>query len=68
MSNTSARRAPYKKGLRADYRGATPEQVARAMMRPVGRVEVESVEAPSSPIRSLVQRIVRTFALRARRA
>ena len=27
------KRKPYRKGLKADYRGATPEQVARALHR-----------------------------------
>ena len=34
----SEKRKPYKKGLRADYKGATPEQVARVVLsykRPV---------------------------------
>lgn len=27
------KRGPYKKGLKADYQGATPEQVAMAVLR-----------------------------------
>lgn len=27
------KRKPYRKGLKADYKGATPEQVARALHR-----------------------------------
>ena len=63
MSDVLTRRAPYKKGLRANYGNATPQQVARAMVRPVGRVEVESVEAPSSPLRSLVRHLAKTLSL-----
>ena len=32
MSEKSKRK-PYRKGLKADYRGATPEQVAAAVLR-----------------------------------
>lgn len=31
MSDKPKKRKPYRKGLKADYRGATPEQVARAL-------------------------------------
>ena len=27
------KRKPYRKGLKADYQGATPEQVAKAVLR-----------------------------------
>ena len=30
---TNPKRKPYKKGLKADYKGATPEQVAKALYR-----------------------------------
>ncbi len=31
--NDKQKRKPYRKGLKADYQGATPEQVARALHR-----------------------------------
>lgn len=71
MSDQRGKRVPYKKGLRADYRNATPEQVARSMVRSVTRQEpIESareVTAPPSSLRDLVSRVWRSFALREKR-
>ena len=33
VAGKKAKRRKYRKGLRADYRGATPEQVAQALHR-----------------------------------
>ena len=43
------KRKPYKKGLKADYKGATPEQVARVVLsykRPVRHDSKVMVTAP----------------------
>ena len=68
MSDQRGKRAPYKKGLRANYGDATPEQVAQAMIRSATRVQSESVAAPSNSVRDLMRRIWRSFSLREKRA
>lgn len=67
MPTVSAKRGPYKKGFRADYGDATPQQVARAMMRSVPRVPVEKDGPQLSLFGDLVQRLRRTFRLREKR-
>ena len=71
MPATATKRRPYKKGFRADYRGATPEQVAQAMIRSAPRLPSEVVENatnPSSPVRDFVKRMWRSLLLREERA
>lgn len=71
MPATDTKRKPYKKGFRADYRGATPEQVAQAMIRSAPRppsAVVENAASPSNPVRDFVKRMWRSLLLREERA
>lgn len=71
MSATATKRKPYQKGLRADYQGATPEEVARAMIRSAPRLPstvVENATNPSNPVRDFVKRMWRSLLLREERA
>ncbi len=44
-------RPPRKKGLEADYRGATPEQVAKALLRSRPAPSVTPKKASDDPTR-----------------
>ena len=71
MPATATKRKPCKKGFRADYRGATPEQVAQAMIRSAPRIPsavVENVANPPNPMRDFVKRMWRSLLLREERA
>ena len=71
MPATATKRKPYKKGFRADYRGATPEQVARTMIRsapPLPSTVMVEVADSSGPIRDFVKRMWRSLLLREERA
>lgn len=70
MSDQRGKRKPYQKGLRADYQGATPEQVARAMMRSSPSTEqvVVPQEVHTTTLRDFVRRIRRSFGWRERSA
>ncbi len=49
----SEKRKPYKKGLKADYRGAKPEQVAEALHRHrPDKVEQRDAKAGKPPGKS----------------
>ena len=70
-ATAAAKRKPYKKGLRADYQGATPEQVAQAMIRSAPRLPsavVATAANPSNPVRDFVKRMWRSLLLREERA
>lgn len=67
MADTLRKRGPYNKGLRADYGDATPQQVARAMMRSAPRKRVETIETLPSPTSSFWRRFSRLFVLREKR-
>ena len=44
-------RPPRRKGLKADYRGATPEQVAKALLRSRPGPPVTPKKAAGDPVR-----------------